>query len=220
MKTRLFALLAFISLMFSACAAPRFYIDQEWMGGPKPATAKVVFSMPTIANPDDLKDDLPEYENNFVKWFGPQMKEYFNTESRNKVKYSMKQVKPADITYTKQKLGDEDFDAPAFDGIEDNAAVYVVVSDIWIGRDMEDRFVDGRQKSFGMGSQVGGFEARNVFATKCKYAFYDAKTKKLLGFGHAEGTSAYTYVVTRGDWERSLWAMVTKILWNTPLVAW
>jgi len=53
----LILLSVFAGMLLTACAAPRYYIDAEWKSMPKPTTAKVVFAKPTVANPDDLKDD-------------------------------------------------------------------------------------------------------------------------------------------------------------------
>ena len=224
-----FIKLAFLSILagvlFTACAAPRYYIDAEWKSMPKATTAKVVFAKPTVANPDDLKDDLPEYVDNFAKWFGPQVKEYLNAESRNQIKFSMKQVQPGDISYTKQKLGKEDFDTPAFANMEDNVDLYIVVSDIWLGRDTEVHHYEAgtvqarSMDPLGM-NPMGGSYSTNVFISKCKYAFYDAKTKKLLGYGHAEGSMGYSFAVTKGDWEGAVRSMVVNLAWNTPIVSW
>ena len=221
MKIRMFALLAFVSLLLSACAAPRFYVDQEWKGQSQPESVKVIFTKPVVGNPDDLKDDLPEFENNFVKWFGPQAKEYFVAEGRNKVKFSMKLVPAEEVTTQKVKLGNEDFDAPAFAAKDVDATIYVVLSDIWLGRESETYMTAQGNAASMAGDPMGtGYSTSHYFMSKCKYAFYDTKTGKLLGYGHAEGKAQYQFAVTKSDWEFALRDMVGKVLTNTPVVSW
>ena len=221
MKIRMFALLAFVSLLLSACAAPRFYVDQEWKGQSQPESVKVIFTKPVVGNPDDLKDDLPEFENNFVKWFGPQAKEYFVAEGRNKVKFSMKLVPTEEIKPQKVKLGNDDFDAPAFAAKDVDATIYVVLSDIWLGRESETYMTAQGNAASMAGDPMGtGYTTYKYFMSKCKCAFYDTKTGKLLGYGHAEGKAQYQFAVTKGDWEFALRDMVGKVLTNTPVVSW
>ena len=208
-------------VFFTACAAPRFYIDQEWKGQSQPASVKVVFTKPVVGNPDDLKDDLPEYENNFVKWFGPQAKAYFTEEGRNKVKFSMKQVADDAISTNKVKLGDSDFEAPYFESMEGESTIHLVISSIWLGRESETHMtVQGNAASMAGDPMGTGYSVSKYFVSKCKYAFYDTKSGKLLGYGHAEGKAQYQFAVTKGDWEFALRDMVGKVLTNTPVVSW
>ena len=221
MKIRMLALLAFVSLMLSACAAPRFYVDQEWKGQSQPESVKVIFTKPVVGNPDDLKDDLPEFENNFVKWFGPQAKEYFIEEGRKKVKFSMKLIPGEELSMTKVKLGDEDFDAPAYASMEGDASIHLVMTAIWLGRESETYMTAQGNAASMAGDPMGtGYTTSHYFVSKCRYAFYDTKTGKLLGYGHAEGKAQYQFAVTKGDWEFALRDMVGKVLTNTPVVSW
>ena len=221
MKIRMLALLAFTSLLFSACAAPRFYVDQEWKGQSQPESVKVIFTKPVVGNPEDLKDDLPEFENNFVKWFGPQAKEYFVAEGRNKVKFSMKLIPGEELSMTKVKLGDEDFDAPAYASMEGDASIHLVMTAIWLGRESETYMTAQGNAASMAGDPMGtGYTTSHYFVSKCRYAFYDTKTGKLLGYGHAEGKAQYQFAVTKGDWEFALRDMVGKVLANTPVVSW
>ena len=221
MKKRMLALLAFVSLLLSACAAPRFYVDQEWKGQSQPESVKVVFTKPVVGNPDDLKDDLPEFENNFVKWFGPQAKEYFIEEGRKKVKFSMKLIPGEELSMTKVKLGDEDFDAPAYASMEGDASIHLVMTAIWLGRESETYMTAQGNAASMAGDPMGtGYSTSHYFVSKCRYAFYDTKTGKLLGYGHAEGKAQYQFAVTKGDWEFALRDMVGKVLANTPVVSW
>lgn len=208
-------------VFFTACAAPRFYVDQEWKGQPKPASVKVVFTKPVIGNPDDLKDDLPEFENNFVKWFGPQARTYLTEEGRNKVKFSMKLIPGEELSMKKVKLGNEDFDAPAYNSMDGDATIHLVITAIWIGRESETYMTAQGNAASMAGDPMGtGYSTFNYFVSKCRYAFYDTKSGKLLGYGHAEGKAQYQFAVTKGDWEYALRDMIGKVLANTPIVSW
>ena len=59
----------------------------------------------------------------------------------------------------------------------------------------------------------------SYFSMKCAYAFYDARTKKTLGYGYARGRNSYMFAVTRGDWETSLRYMVEDFAKEAPLFA-
>lgn len=215
------ALLAFATLLLLGCASSHFYVDQEWKGQPKPASVKVVFTKPVIGNPDDLKDDLPEYESNFVKWFGPVAKFFFIEESRKTVKFSMKQVSDDAITMKKVKLGNDDFDAPSFAEMKGESTVHLVISSIWLGRESYTEAVAPGNASFMAGAPMGPtYQTTRLFVSKCKYAFYDTKSGKLLGYGYAKGKSVYQFAVTKSDWEFALRDMVNRVLANTPIVSW
>ena len=221
MKIRMLALLAFTSLLLSACAAPRFYVDQEWKGQSRPESVKVVFTKPVVGNPDDLKDDLPEYENNFVKWFGPQTKAYLTEEGHNAVKFSMKQIPGEELSMKKVKLGNDDFDAPAYNSMEGEATIHLVITAIWLGRESETYMTAQGNAASMAGDPMGtGYSTSNYFVSKCKYAFYDTKTGKLLAYGHAEGKAQYQFAVTKSDWEYALRDMVSKVVASTPVSSW
>ena len=200
----------FTGLLLTACGAPRYYIDADWTENAKPTSVKVVFTMPKVVNPDDLRDDLPEYTSNFAKWFGPELKQNLISRSRDNVQYSMKIIQREDVSYKQKELGEVAFDAPYYVGIENDADIYLVVSNIWIGRESETRWV-----SNGMGGTM--MVTYLYFSMKCKYAFYDAKTKKNLGYGHSKGQIGYTFAVTRSDWEDSMRKMVSNFAREIPL---
>ena len=99
--------------------------------------------------------------------------------------------------------------------------IYVVLSDIWLGRESETYMTAQGNAASMAGDPMGtGYTTYKYFMSKCKYAFYDTKTGKLLGYGHAEGKAQYQFAVTKGDWEFALRDMVGKVLTNTPVVSW
>lgn len=207
---RLILLSVFASMLLTACGAPRYFVDADWTENSKPTSVKVAFTMPKVVVPDDLRDDLPEYTSNFAKWFGPEMKQNLISRSRDNVQYSMKIIQRENLSYKKKKLGDVEFSVPSFDLMENDADIYLVVSDIWIGRESETRWV-----SNGMGGTM--MVTYQYFTMKCRYAFYDTRTKKLLAYGYSRGKTGYTFAVTRSDWESSLKRMVYDFARETPL---
>lgn len=206
---RLILLSVFASMLLTACGAPHYFIDADWTENSKPTNVKVVFSMPKVAEPDDLRDDLPEYTSNFAKWFGPELKENLVSRSRDNVHYSMSLIQRENISYKKKELGDDEFSVPYFDLMKNDADIYLVVSNVWIGRESETQWI-----SNGVGTTMVTYL---YFSMKCRYAFYDARTKKLLGYGHSKGRTGYTFAVTRSDWESSLRKMVYNLARETPL---
>lgn len=207
-KLVLFSLIA--GIMFSACSAPRYFIDEDWKGKPQPKSVKVVFTMPKVVVPDDLSDDLPEYTSNFAKWFGPELKQNLITRSQNGTQYSMKLIQPNEVSYKRRELADKDFMVPSFDHIQADADVYLVVTNTWIGREQEVRYVTTAN---GMMMAT----TYSYFTMKCTYAFYDARTKKNLGYGYARGRNSYMFAVTRSDWETALRYMVEDFAKEAPL---
>ena len=208
-KLVLFSLIA--GIMLSACGAPRYFIDEDWKGKPQPKNVKVVFTMPKVVVPDDLSDDLPEYTSNFAKWFGPELKQNLITRSQDGVHYSMKLIQPNEVTYKRRDLADKDF-MDVIKILGSVSEVYLVVTNTWIGREQEVRYVTTAN---GMMMAT----TYSYFTMKCTYAFYDAKTKKNLGYGYARGRNSYMFAVTRSDWETALRYMVEDFAKEAPLFA-
>ena len=220
MKIRTLAMMALVSLLLSACSASRYYVDPEWAKMPKPASVKVVFSTPEIGNPDDLKDDLPEYEDNFVDWFAPQMKRVIDSCSNGKIDYSMMMVEPKEFKFRTEKMNEtnKNFDVPEYPLMKSDADVYLVVSNIWLGREELESNPGGWVMGPSGTMVYTAPTTTRMFVSKGRYAFYDAKTKKLLGFGAAEGSMTYNFAVTRTDWENSVRVMTKQMLRETPLL--
>lgn len=71
-----------ISLLLWGCAAPTYFKDSSWTE--QPTSVKVVYVDPTISNPKQLTDGLPEYKDNLGKWFENVVTEKMDEESRKK----------------------------------------------------------------------------------------------------------------------------------------
>lgn len=217
LKAIVFSLAAGALLM--ACAGPSYYVDPSWKGQPQPASVKVVYTEPEIANADDLKDDLPEYEANFTGWLEPQMKTFLYERSNKKVEFTLAKVDA--LSSETVKLGKEDFAAPSYAQMADDAEVYLVLDKVWVGREGEQSTtVKGNAASESMDPMGTGFTTANFFKVKGEFAFYDAKTKKILAYGRTEGKAQYQFAVSKGDWEFALRDFASHLLTDTPVYHW
>ena len=219
---KLIILSMYMGLFLVACAGPRYYVDPAWKGQPQPKTVKVIYTEPQIGNPDDLKDDLPEYEANFASgWFEPQLKTFLYERANKSVDFSMNMVSADQITTETVKLGKEDFNAPSYASIEGDAEIYIVLSNVWVGRENEEyQTVQGNAASEAMATPGSGMSLYKFFKCKANYAFYEAKTKKILAYGTAEGKAQYQFAVDKGNWEFSLRDLAYHILIDTPVYHW
>ena len=212
------ALLAFTSLLLSACAAPRFFVDSEWRD--RPASVKVVFSTPAVGNLDDLKQILPDYQNTFKGWLDSQMVLNLGKVTNNKVKVSTMLVGDDDprIGFVDVKLGEEGFKAPSFGPLEKDAEIYLVLRNIWMGLDPEK---EAWKKEHLDPNSVNLFAPDEAFETKlilkCDYSYYDTKTGKLLAYGSSVGTATTVQTLTMNDWESAMYYLFHNIAWGTPV---
>ncbi|MCQ2097807.1 MAG: hypothetical protein MJY87_07700 [Fibrobacter sp.] len=209
-----------ISLLFWGCAAPTYFKDSSWTE--QPTSVKVVYVDPTISNPKQLTDGLPEYKDDLGKWFENVVSEKINEESRKKVKTSIEKVDASALSVQVVKLGEKDFEAPAYTNM-DGADVYLVLSNIWFGSESEEYMtVQGNQASEAMQTTpYSGVSAYNFFKAKARYAFYDAKTGKILAYGVKEGKASLRSIdVTGSDWDYATRGLIGDIVAFTPVVQW
>ncbi|PWJ71643.1 MULTISPECIES: hypothetical protein [unclassified Fibrobacter] len=209
-----------ISLLLWGCAAPTYFKDSSWTE--QPTSVKVVYVNPTISNPQQLTDGLPEYKDNLGKWFENVVTEKMDEESRKKVKTSIELVDASALSVQIVKLGEKDFEAPAYASMN-GADVYLVLSNIWFGCESEEYMtVQGNQASMAMQTTpYSGVSAYNFFKAKARYAFYDAKTGKILAYGVKEGKASLRSIeVTGSDWDYATRALIGDIVAFTPVVRW
>lgn len=221
MKSLKFIFAMIVSAAFMVgCAGPKSFVDNTWTE--RPQNVKVVFTEPVIGNPDDLADDLPEYQQNFSDWYKMVWSEGMTAASHKKVNFVMDKVDASKISSETVKLGDKDFEAPKFSEIGSDAEIYLVVTNAWLGRESEEyQTVQGNAASESMQAVPGsGVSVANYFKAKCTYAFYDAKTNKILGYGSVEGKAQYQFAVSKGDWEVAVKNLVNSVLNKTPILPW
>lgn len=207
------------AIFLVGCAGPKTFKDPSWTEHPK--NLKIVYTEPVIGNADDLADDLPDYKDNFGGWFEGIVVEKIDVESNKKIATFIEKVSLESLSSQVVKLGDADFEAPAYESM-DGADVYLVLSEIWVGRENEEyQTVQGNQASMAMETTPGsGVSLYKYFKAKCKYAFYDVKTKKILAYGTQEGKAQYQFAVTSGDWEIAVKNLMGNIVAYTPILPW
>lgn len=207
------------SFILWGCAAPKSFTDSFWKE--HPTSVKIIYTEPMIENPGDLPEKMSDYQDHFSDWFEKQVVEKFAEESSHKIETSIGKVAGDDVSAQKVKLGDSDFDAPAYTQSVD-ADVYLVMSEIWLGQESEEyQTVQGNQASMAMETvPYSGTAVYKYFKAKCKYAFYDAKTRKILAYGNQEGEAQYQFSVTDDDWVFAVKSLVGSIVSNTPILPW
>lgn len=202
---------ALMSLVFSGCTATRIYMDKEWVQ--PPAKVKVLFTEPYIERMDDLRDDLPEYADNFPEWYKIQLAKGFEKYS-SVPNYSFEVLSDDDVTYEPFDMGRRSMDIPRPNNISDDADIYVLIYNIRFGRNSETRISSSTNAQ---GVTVSSESTQYFFFSKGFYVYYDAKTKKCIGFDEYERRSPYNFVVSKSDWETVTNNTVKRIIEKTPL---
>lgn len=206
--------LAFASAcaLLVGCAAPRSVMDQGWTQ--KPANVKVVFTEPFIANPKDLQDDLPDYVNNFSDWYKAQLESNFASQTTG-VQYFVEKISQDKVKFEAAAVSGVNIKVPKIEEMDNQADVYLVLNDIWIGRVESGTICStGAGGGFGMGMTC---TQNKDFTGKGNFAYFDAKTGKRLGYGDIEAKSSYSFTVSQSDWLNVMTKTVAAMLENTPI---
>ena len=214
-KIKLILTTALACAFFAGCAAPRSVMDQGWTQ--KPAKVKVVFTEPFVANPDDLQDDLPAYVNNFSDWYKSQLESNLGSQTTG-VLYSVEKISMDKVKFEAAAVNGVNIKVPKVDEMDNQADVYLVVNDIWIGRVESATTCTTGGFSAGGGFGMGTTCAQDKdFTGKGNFAYYDAKSGKRLGYGDFEAKSSYTFAVSQSDWANVVEKTVSAVLENTPI---
>ena len=206
--------LAFASAcaLLVGCAASRSVMDQGWTQ--KPANVKVVFTEPFIANPKDLQDDLPDYVNNFSDWYKAQLESNFASQTTG-VQYFVEKISQDKVKFEAAAVNGVNIKVPKIEEMDNQADVYLVINDIWIGRvESGTTCSTGAGAGFGMGMTC---TQNKDFTGKGNFAYFDAKTGKRLGYGDIEAKSSYSFTVSQSDWQNVMTKTVATMLENTPI---
>lgn len=215
-KLKLAVAMIFACSILVGCASSHSVIDQSWIQ--KPAKVKVVFTEPHIDSPKDLQDDLPDYVNNFSDWYKSQLETNLGAQTKG-VLYSVERISQDLIKTETVSENGSSFWVPAISEMNPEADVYLVINDIWIGRIVSETTCS-MGGGFGVGGGVGmgtTCSQNKDFTAKGRYAYYDAKTGKRLGYGDIEAKSGYTFTVSLSDWENVVEKTVSTVLENTPI---
>lgn len=218
MKSWKFMAAAFLTgLFFVGCAFKPTFVEPSWKSAPK--SMKIIFTKPEVSALDDLKDDLPEYVDNFSEWFKIQLPLQFKQKSGDRdISYIVSET--AGVDSVAVVLNNENFNAPKFAEMGDEAEVYLIMDKIWIGHGSDTRMVS---TGVGAGPNAGSnfnMSSTSSLSATCVFSFYDAKTKKNLAYGRASGASPYTFALSTSNWETAVGEMVRKIIDRTPISIW
>lgn len=205
-KLNFILMMALACVFFVGCAAPHAVVDSSW--SQKPTKVKVVFTEPLVANPDDLADDLPENVNNFSDWYKTELEKNLGTQT-NGVLYSVEKISQDKVSTVAAPLNDVNIRIPKITEMENEADVYLVMNDVWIGRTVKPGTCTA-----GMVSYTCEYP---FFSGKGDYAFFDAKSGQRLGYGVIAADVSYTFAVTKDDWECVVEKTVKIMLDETPL---
>lgn len=203
------------ALLMVGCAAPTTFVDSSWKNHPK--SLKILFTEPDVDNLEDLKDDLPDYVDNFDEWFKNQVVQSMKQKSgNNNISFTMVKTESADGEMV--SLNSESFKVPKPKEIAEDADVYLIMDKIWLGRESETNTGAGVGTFGANGGMAIGVTTSSYFRVKCKFSFYDTKTKNILGYGKATGTASYSFALTKSDWEYALNDMVKVVVDKTPIM--
>lgn len=208
----LFVLICSGVFMLGCASSHEFSVQESWTQAPK--LVKVLFNEPDVESLDNLKYAMPENFDRFDDWFKERFLLSMKEKTDDKVSFDM--GKTDEFAGEVVPLRYASFKAPKPVEMTDDADVYLAMDKIWFGYHKGgSAYLETTYKASspsGDGAEVvyhsGSFKAQ------CKYAFYDARTKKILAYGKAdvEGRD-----LTRENWESMVSSLVDNILEGTPL---
>jgi len=202
-----------VCVLLGGCAKKLVKIDESWIQ--KPSKVKIVFTEPSIGSPKDLADDLPDFVDNFADWYKSQIEENLGRFS-NGVRYSVEKVSRDLVTYEFSDMDGSNFKTPKMKMMDESADVYLVMDDLWIGRVVSEEPTCMTTGGFN-GMATTTCAPDKFFTGRGRYAFFDAKTGKKLGYGDIESKVGYTFTVSRGDWIDVVRKTVNTMLEDTPI---
>lgn len=218
---KVFFILSVACLLMSGCAKKGLYKDSTWVDAP--TSLRIVFEEPMVTDMGDVKRNLPEFVGHFSDWFLINVAEDASQVAMPGIQISSE--KGALAVGSLQRNGKMEY-VPMYSPMN-QAQVYLLLSNITFGREFEEYYqgpqygmagpgFGGAQVSFGFTSGATT-RVENFFRARCRYAFYDAQSGKLLAYGDEMGSVKYVYNKSRKAWDKSLYEMVKRIIAHTPL---
>jgi hypothetical protein len=196
-------LLISITILLISCSSPRFVINPEWINPPN--TFSVFITEPFVGNPDDVKDDLPEFANNFVGWFKSSLGQELEKISGkppviNQIEDSLLTFVPLQLSeksIIKIPLPDTTFEAPGI-------AFFIHPIKVLRHNDLPNN----RQSTRLPNHQL-------IFSAR--YSAIDTESKKILAYGILYSSQTFHFAMTKGDWENAIEELAEELLEGTPL---
>lgn len=210
---KMYSMLALACAFLIGCAAPRVVVDPSWKE--KPASVKVVFTEPFVANPEDLQDDLPGYVDHFQDWYLDQLLTNLAKFAKG-VKFSGEMISRDKVKYESGAMEGGNVKVPKYDSMQGDADIYLVMDDLWIGRtEVQSTCSTGMGAAGGAGMSASCMTPALV--NKGSFAYYDAKTGKRLAYGDFQENMGFTFGVSANDWKNVLYMTSQTLLKKTPL---
>ncbi|OWV07245.1 MULTISPECIES: hypothetical protein [unclassified Fibrobacter] len=200
---------AIAAFLFVGCSSPRFFVDSQWTN--KPAKAKFIFSTGVVENQEDLDDVLVEDEN-FTVWFARQLEENVKFYS-NHVDFTAERISKEEMLEEKVTLGKNPVTVGKPKTFNSDAEIYVVLNNLWFGRTQRTSYY-----THNIAAGTPTTSSTNYFISMSgRYAFYDTRTQKILGYGEFNTNEEYVRNLGRDSWKRLIQTSIEEILENTPL---
>ena len=210
---KMYSMLALACAFLIGCAAPRVVVDPSWKE--KPASVKVVFTEPFVANPEDLQDDLPDYVDHFQDWYLDQLLTNLAKFAKG-VKFSGEMISRDKVKYESGAMEGGNVKVPKYDSMQGDADIYLVMDDLWIGRtEVQSTCSTGMGAAGGAGMSASCMTP--ALANKGSFAYYDAKTGKRLAYGDFQEHKGFTFGVSANDWKNVLYKTSQTLLKKTPI---
>lgn len=211
-KSTLIALLS-LTFCFIGCAAkPDVRIDPSWMDAPQSVSVEI--SEPLVEILNDVKDDLPDAAGHFGEWFSVELQKEMAARTKADVQVSLKE--DSYFKTSRDTLNNKTISYPSAN-FSNTRDITLLINPIKVHRYEESTKM---YNGMGMNSAAGGTytSTQSYLAFDLVYAYYDTKTKKLLGFGSVMAKDNFMVAMTKSNWIATVKDAVNLLLKGTPLL--
>lgn len=212
--TLAFAALFLLSLM--GCASPEAFVDPSWTTAP--SKLQVIITKPVVDNVADFNDDLPEYKDDYSKWFQESFKEKFTTATE--IPIELTEVADSTIVLERAVFANTAVMIPR----SKNAIagdIVLIISPIKVKRASESTTTyTSMNANGGMGVGGGMYPSSSTSVSLSydgAYAYYDVKTGTRIGYGVFNPKAYFNFVLTTSDWEKNMESLVREVAKETPI---
>ncbi|MBQ5464248.1 MAG: hypothetical protein IIT53_09595 [Fibrobacter sp.] len=216
-------------LLVAGCSSTRQFKDNTWTN--KPSNMKAVFTKPVI-----VQDSTESYElgslwgffksekdtavvtdemTSISAWF---QKNLDNTFKFNLgVHYSIDEVSKEQISSVAEKMDGDDVNIPKLSSMSDSFEVYLVMDDIRLYKSQSYSQMSSVPMASVAGPAAPMYKSGEKVKVSANYAFYDAKSGKMLAFGFVEKDHFAEKRALEHDWVDVVRDMALQIIDQTPV---
>jgi len=200
-----FSLLAFVG-----CSPSISFVEPEWTA--PPSKVRVLITKPHVRTVRDLKDDLPEYQDNFSTWFQAQFRDALTQKA--KIPVEIMEVSDSLFVMDTSVVGNEEIEVPR-PLIPLKGEITLCISDITIDRYSYTSYSDIPMGT-GMGTGMVPIQHKSLRFVGF-YAYFDSHTGQRLAYGKVVADANYDIYINLDDWKYDVQQMVSDIVKGTPL---